>query len=167
MTGNLLYTFRLSVLGWCIAQAPLECSNVVQNYSTKPNNLERRLTNLVETSKFVSLSCLLWRLSAPFFSTNGKYKACSFAWAVELSSSFVVKLKQRCSSYQFSPFHDFWRILRHFLLPLTHSHINILWVSIRGIILQNLSASNPVYVVYIIYGIIIPDGRFQVWKEQR
>ena len=54
--------------------------------------------------KFASLSYLLWRLSVPFFSVNGKYKACSFAWAVELSSSFFMKLKQCCSSYPFSPF---------------------------------------------------------------
>ena len=65
---------------------------------------KRRLTHLVKMSKFVFLSCLLWRLSVPFFSTNGKYKACSFAWAVELSSSFVMKLKQLCGSYPFSPF---------------------------------------------------------------
>ena len=98
-----LYAFRQSVLGWCIAHAPLECSNVVYNYSTKPN-FERRLINLVEMLKFVSLSCLLWRFSVPFFSTNGKYKACSFAWVLELSSSFVMKLKQHRSSYPFSLF---------------------------------------------------------------
>ena len=98
------------------------------SFTTKPNNLERRLTNLVETSKFISLSCLLWRLSVPFFSTNGKHKACSFAWEVELSFNFVVKLKQRCGSY------PFWRI---FLCPLTHSHINVLWASIRGECIAN------------------------------
>ena len=42
-------------------------------------------------------------MSVPFFSTNGKYKGCSFAWAIELSSSFVVKLKQCGGSYPFSP----------------------------------------------------------------
>ena len=64
--------------------------------------------------KFVSLSCLLWQLCVPFFSRNGKYKAYSFAWVVELSSSFVVKLKQCCGSYPFSPFFvifgEFWGI---------------------------------------------------------
>ena len=78
---------------------------------------QRRLTNLVETSKFVSLSCLLWRLSVPFFCTNGKYKACSFTWVIELSFSFVVKLKQRCSSYPFLPFSPFLANFEAFFVP--------------------------------------------------
>ena len=52
--------------------------------------------------------------SVPFYSINDKYKVCSFAWAVELSSSFVVKPKQSCGSYPFSPFFvifgEFWGI---------------------------------------------------------
>ena len=54
-------------------------------------------------SKFVSFSCFLWQLSVPFFHTNGKYNARSDAWLGELSAIFVMKLKQRSSSYRFSP----------------------------------------------------------------
>ena len=55
----------------------------------------------------------------------------------------------------FHHFRDFWRILSHILFPLAHPHINILWASIWGIVLWNLSISNPVYVVSIIYDLIL------------
>ena len=74
--------------------------------------------------------------------------ACSFARVVELSSIFIVKLKQRCSSY---PFHHFWQILKYFSCPLTHCCINVLWESIQGSVSRNLSIFNPVYLVSIIY----------------
>ena len=53
--------------------------------------LHRHLYNLrmsfrTTWKNFISLSCLLWRLSVPFFSKNGKYKACSFAWEGDSSS---------------------------------------------------------------------------------
>ena len=105
---------------------------------------------LSKTSKFVSLFCLLWQLPVPFFSTNYKFKACSHAWVVELSSILVMELKQRCSSYQFSPFLTNFEV---FLCPLTYSRINVLWASIRGSISRNLSVCNPVYISSsIIYG---------------
>ena len=112
---------------------------------------------LSKTSKFVSFSCLLWRLPVPFFSTNGKYKAYSFAWVVELSSIFVVSWNNAVAAIHFR---HFWRILRYFLFPRNHSHINVLWASIRRIVSRNLSVSNPVYVVSIIYDTL------WVWPKQ-
>ena len=90
MTGNLLYAFRI-----------FEC-HLKQRYKGK--QLGKKLTNLVKTLKLSLSSCLLWQLSVPFFSTNGMYKVCSFAWTGELSAIFVMNLKQRGSSYPFSPF---------------------------------------------------------------
>ena len=54
-------------------------------------------------------------------------------------------------------FCHFWWILNVFLCPLTYSHINILWASIRRIVSRNLSISNSVYVSSsIIYVITSP-----------
>ena len=82
---------------------------------TKPNNLERRLTNHGENIE-IFLPLFQWRPSVPFFCINGKYKACSVAWAAELSGIFIVKLKQCC------PFSPFWRLLRYFCALFTYSH---------------------------------------------
>ena len=65
-------------------------------------------------SNFLSLSCLMWSLSVSLFSTNGKYKTCGFVWAVNLSSSFFVKRKQRKLEVFF----------------VSSEHINVLWASI-------------------------------------
>ena len=80
---------------------------------------------------------------------------------VELSSSFVVKLRQRCGSYLFSPFFvNFGQFWGTFLCPLIHSHINVLWASIRESVWWNLSVSNPVYVVSIIYAVTLFNKRY-------
>ena len=102
---------------------------------------------LSKTLKFVSLSCLLWRLSIPFFSTKGKYKACSFAWVVELSPSLLWSWNNAVAATYFSPFLPFLANFEAFFVPLTHSYIDVLWASIRGSVSRNLSVSNPVYVV--------------------
>ena len=116
------------------------------SFSTLQNQTTwKGLLTLSKTSKFISLSCLLWWLYVLFFSTNDKYKACSFALVIELSSIFVVKLNNAVAATRF---HHFWWILRYFLCPLTHCHINVLWASIWGSVSRNLSISNPIYVVY-------------------
>ena len=76
---------------------------------------------IVKISNYFSLSCLLWWLSAPFFHTVGECKACSVAWAVELSAIFVVKLKEH--GIAATRFHHFWRILWYFcaLWPISIS----------------------------------------------
>ena len=71
---------------WLVYCIGLESSNVTQNNVTKPNNFERRLTNIGKKLNFVSLSCLLLRLSLPFSCMIGKYKACSVEWTVIVSS---------------------------------------------------------------------------------
>ena len=58
-------------------------------------------------------------------------------------------------------FHHFGEY-KVFLCLLTYSHINVLWTSIRGSILCNLSISNPVYVsCSIMYGFSMPMGHSQ------
>ena len=106
---------------------------------------------LAKTSYFVSLSCLLWWLSLPFFCKDDNYKACSFASVGELSA---ITLWSRNNAVAATHFRHFWRISRHILCTLTYPHINILWASIRGNVLRSLPVSNPVYISSsIIYGL--------------
>ena len=107
--------------------------------------------------KFVSLSCLLWWLSVPFFSTNGKYKAYSFAWAVELSCIFVMKLKQHCSSHPFSPFFMIFGEFEVFFVPSDPSPYQRTVGKYLGECLAKFIhlQSHNIYVVSIIYDYVI------------
>ena len=106
---------------------------------------------LSKMSKFVSLSCLLWQLSVSFFFTNGKYKACSVAWAGEFSAIFE---HYEAKTTQQQP--TIFIILGNFEVffassNLQFSHINVQWATIQGVVSQNLSVSKPVYVSSYLY----------------